>query len=83
MNTQFDKIEKKLEDISKKQGEMNVTLAKQSVILKEHVRRTNKLEDRVDDVESWRDKAIGIIKFIVIVAIVITAVAAIATLLVL
>lgn len=45
------KLEDKIDKIIQQQGEMNVTLGKQSVILEEHVKRTNLLEKKLEPVE--------------------------------
>lgn len=47
----YKRLEDKLDKVMDMQGEMNVTLAKQSVILEEHVKRTNILEEKLAPVE--------------------------------
>lgn len=51
-----DKTYEKLEEISKCQANMRVTLAKNTVILGEHVRRTEVAEKRIDNMEINLDK---------------------------
>lgn len=44
------RLEDKVDKIVEKIGNIDVTLAKQSVILEEHVKRTNLLEARIEPV---------------------------------
>lgn len=44
-------MKKRLKRIESHIGEINITLAKQSVILEEHVKRSNMLEDALKPVE--------------------------------
>lgn len=46
-----DKLETKIDLITDRLNSIDVTLAKQSVILEEHVKRTNLLEDKIAPVE--------------------------------
>lgn len=60
-----DKIDKIVDNIS----DINITLAKQSTILDEHVRRSTNLEDRVEPLEKHMHMIQGAIKVIGLVAI--------------
>lgn len=59
MNKLEDKIDKIMDSIS----DINITLAKQSVILEEHVRRTNLLEAKMTPVEKHVIMVNGVLKF--------------------
>lgn len=61
MDDKLDKIEQHLSNI-------DVTLAKQSVILDIHVKRTNQLEDRVIPVEKYIVQSNAILKFLGFIA---------------
>jgi glycerol dehydrogenase-like iron-containing ADH family enzyme len=50
-NKRFDKIDAKLEKIVEHIGSIDVTLAKQSVLLDEHIKRSNMLEEKLAPVE--------------------------------
>jgi len=56
-NPKINKIEEHLANI-------DVTLAKQSVILEEHIKRTYQLEERVTPIERHIIQSHGILKFI-------------------
>jgi archaellum component FlaC len=47
----LDRIEDKLDRINDKIANIDVTLAKQSVILDEHIKRSNMLEEKMKPVE--------------------------------
>lgn len=64
-----NKLEDKLDKVIEQQGEMNVTLAKQSVILEEHVKRTNLLELKIAPIEKHVVMVHGVLKFIGILGI--------------
>jgi len=66
-----NKLEDKVDKILEQQGEMNVTLAKQSVILDEHIKRTNLLEVKLAPIEKHVIMLNGVLKFIGMVAIVV------------
>lgn len=53
------KIEAKLDKVLEQQSDMNITLAKQSVILEEHVKRSTMLEDLVTPLKTDMDRAKG------------------------
>lgn len=48
----MDRLEGKIDTIQNHLGSIDVTLAKQSVILEEHVKRTNLLEKKIEPIES-------------------------------
>ena len=58
------KFEKKLDAISEKLQSIDVTLAKQHVVLDEHIRRTEILENRIDPIEKNSLMFYGFIKFL-------------------
>jgi len=62
MKDEFDGINKKLDIINDKLGEVNVTLAVNTASLIEHTRRTANLEDRVDPLEKGHAMFIGAMK---------------------
>lgn len=62
----------KINAIAKDISEINVTLAKQAVILEEHVRRTNLLESRLTPIEHDVSMIHGIVKFIGFIAVLAT-----------
>ena len=47
-----DRIEAKLDSIQKDIGQINATLAAQHIEIKEHIRRTELLESRVEPIET-------------------------------
>ena len=51
MKDQLDRLEDKIDKISDRMNSVDVTLAKQSVILEEHVKRSTMLESRMEPVE--------------------------------
>lgn len=59
-----DKIDKIVEKISN----IDVTLAKQSVILEEHVRRTNLLEQKIEPIENHVAMVNGALKLLGVLA---------------
>jgi hypothetical protein len=61
-----ERIEEKLDEISDRLAVIDVTLAKQHVVLDEHVRRTNLLEQQLAPIKSDIDGAKSIIKFMMI-----------------
>lgn len=67
-NERGERIEKKVDQIVDTISEINVTLAKQSVVLDEHIRRTALLEQAVDLLKHHQSMVSGVIKFISIIA---------------
>ena len=63
-------IDKKLDDIAKDISGINVTLAKQSVLLDDHVKRSKQLEDRVEPLEKQHHEIVGSVKFLKIIGVV-------------
>lgn len=57
-----DRIETKIDKISSDISEINVTLAEQHISLKEHIRRTNVLEEKLIPMEMKFQQFHGIIK---------------------
>lgn len=64
------RLEDKVDVVVEKIGEINVTLAKQSVILEEHVKRTNLLETKIEPIEKHVIMVHGILKFIGLLAVI-------------
>lgn len=52
MSDKIDKVLEKLDKIDERVDRIDVTMAKQEVVLEEHVRRTNILQDRVEKHEA-------------------------------
>lgn len=63
------RLEDKLDKVIDSQSEMNVTLAKQSVILEEHVKRTSLLEAKIEPIERHVHMVNGVSKFLVLVGV--------------
>lgn len=63
------RFEDKIDKISDKMASMDTTLAKQSVILEEHVRRTNLLEEKIEPIEKHVHMVHGVLKFIGIIGV--------------
>ena len=66
---QITRLENKIDIIADKIASIDTTLAKQSIILDEHVRRTNLLEWKVDPIEKHVHMIQGALKLIGMVAI--------------
>lgn len=62
------RIEDKIDKVLDKQNSMDITLAKQSVILEEHVKRTNLLEAKIVPIEKHVAMVHGALKFLGFVA---------------
>lgn len=62
------RVERKIDEIADNISEINVTLAKQSVILEEHQRRSLANEQAVDELKKQHDMIAGALKFISITA---------------
>jgi DNA-binding ferritin-like protein len=65
----MDKMEEKLDKVIEHIAEINVTLGKQSVILEEHVKRTNLLEAKLEPVEKHVHMIQGAIKLFGMIAV--------------
>lgn len=63
------RIEEKLDKIVEKISDIDITLAKQSVILDEHVKRTNMLEAKIQPIEKHMIMLNGVLKFLGLVAV--------------
>ena len=73
----LDKIENKIDKITEHIANIDVTLAKQSVSLDVHIKRTNQLEDRQDQltqcltmISSHLAEFKGVVKFIKILGVI-------------
>jgi len=66
--TRDERIETKLDEIAETIGEINVTLAKQSIILEEHQRRSLANEQSVELLKKQHNMFVGAIKLISIIA---------------
>lgn len=62
------RIESKIDHITEKISSIDVTLAKQSVILDEHVKRSTQLENRMEPVEKHVNMINGAFKLIGLMA---------------
>lgn len=62
-------MEDKLDKLSEKITSIDVTLAKQSVILEEHVKRTNLLEAKIEPIEKHVAMVHGVLKFMGIIGV--------------
>lgn len=58
------RLEDKLDKVVDNINSINVTLGKQSVILEEHVKRTNLLEAKIEPIEKHVAMVHGVLKFI-------------------
>ncbi len=65
----YKRLEDKLDKVVDKIGSIDVTLAKQSVILEEHVRRTDILESKITPIEKHVIMVHGVLKFLGLIAI--------------
>jgi len=59
-----DRLEEKIDIVVEKIANIDVTLAKQSVLLDEHIRRTNLLEDTLEPIKNHVNKVDFILKLI-------------------
>lgn len=64
----LERIEKKVDDISEHLSSIDVTLGAQHISLKEHVRRTNLLEQKLHPVEVHVNRVEGALKLITLAA---------------
>ena len=64
------KIEEKLDKIIDKQETLNITVAKQEVNLREHMRRTEILEEKLEPVETHVVMVKGAFKLLVAIGII-------------
>lgn len=67
-NPRIVRIEKKVDGIKDDIGSINVTLASQHESLKEHMRRTDILETKLEPLERHVDMVHGIFKFLGLIA---------------
>lgn len=65
-----EKLEEKIDKIADKISNIDITLGKQSVILEEHVRRTNLLEEQIKPIERHVNMVQGGIKLLGLIALV-------------
>lgn len=63
------RLEDKIDKMTDKIINIDVTLAKQSVILEEHVKRTNLLEEKMEPIEKHVHMVNGVSKFLVLVGV--------------
>lgn len=69
-------VEKKIDKILEKISSIDITLAEQQVILKEHIRRTELLEGEIRPIKAHVSRVEGAIKLTVLIATVAAAIAA-------
>lgn len=62
------RIENKLDTISGRMGQIDVTLAAQHTSLQEHMRRTSLLEARIEPIEKHKYMVDGVLKFLGVVS---------------
>lgn len=62
------RLEEKLDKMADHMAEMNVTLGKQSIILEEHIRRTDLLEKKIEPIEKHVHRVEGAFKLIGLIA---------------
>ena len=67
-NSKFDKIELKLDGISDDITEIKVIMARNTMSLEEHIKRTNILEEKLEPVEAHVLKVEGATQFVLILA---------------
>lgn len=60
----LDRLENKIDNLVERTSNIDVTIAKQSVILDEHVKRTNILQSKVEPIEKSFVVVKGILKII-------------------
>lgn len=60
----LERIEAKLDDLVERQGEMNVTLEKQHQSLRDHMRRTQLLENEIKPVKKHVAMVEGALKLV-------------------
>lgn len=65
----LERIEARMDDISDHLGSIDVTLAKQSVLLEEHIKRSNMLEEIVMPIKSHVDVIKVIMKVMILPAV--------------
>jgi len=64
----LEKLDVKLDKVIEHIANIDTTLAKQSVILDEHVKRSTQLEDRMEPVEKHVVMINGVLKFLGLLA---------------
>jgi hypothetical protein len=77
MEDQFKRLENKLDYLSEAQVDMSITLASQHETLKEHMRRTELLEEHIQPIREQHYMIAGALKLIGLFATVAGAVSAI------
>lgn len=79
MNDRSDRLEEKIDKVIDKISSIDTTLATQSIILAEHVKRSTQLENRVEPIERHVNMVNGALKLIGLIGIVASIVAAVVT----
>lgn len=69
-----NRLEDKIDRMSDKITSIDVTLAKQSVILEEHVKRSNLLEEKMEPLEKHVHMVNGVSKFLVLVGVLVAVI---------
>lgn len=67
MSEKIDKVLEKLDKIDERVDRIDVTMAKQEVVLEEHVRRTNILEDELKPIKKHVNMVNAVVKILVVV----------------
>lgn len=67
-STKLDRIEAKLDDVSDHLASIDVTLGQQHISLKEHIRRTNVLEQEIKPIRKHVNMVEGFFKILGILA---------------
>lgn len=68
-DNRLERIEQKVDKIDETLQTVNIVLAKQHVVLEEHVRRTNLLEQELKPVKLHVDRVEGVVKFLGLVGV--------------
>jgi hypothetical protein len=67
--------EKKLDKIFDRLGSIDTTLVEQHAVLKEHIRRTNLLEEEIKPIKAHVARVEGVVKFILALAAILATIA--------
>ena len=72
----MDDVKKELKEIQKSINNIDITLARQNVSLEEHMRRTELLENKIDPLQAQINQALGAVKFLTIISVVVGVISA-------
>lgn len=68
MDKRLDRLEDKIDSMISHQSRMETLLGKQAVILEEHVRRTNLLEEKIKPLEKHVVVVNALVKAVIVIA---------------